>query len=129
LPGTERPADRFVRARYYLGGLAATGDLTRGIADVFGIVRNASVPAIRSTPEKPNVAPTLWRSAIDHRSLTYFWESTSQPNIFWVELDKLDLSVGASAARLIAEDGPTRSGEVSGAFVASEPFAFLPEVR
>jgi penicillin V acylase-like amidase (Ntn superfamily) len=128
LPGTERPADRFVRAHYYLDGLAPTSDLTRGIADVFGIVRNASVPAIRSTPEKPNVAPTLWRSAIDHRSLTYFWESTSQPNIFWVELDKLDLSVGASPARLTAEDGPIRSGEVSGAFAASEPFAFLPEV-
>lgn len=128
LPGTERPADRFIRARYYLNGLAPTNDLTRGLADVLGIVRNASVPAIHPTAEKPNVAPTLWRSAIDHRSLTYFWESTRQPNIFWVDLNQLDLSVGAPAGRLVAEDGPTRSGEASGEFVATEPFAFLPEV-
>lgn len=128
LPGTERPADRFVRARYYLDGLAPTGEMPVGVADVFGIVRNVSVPSIAPTPEKPNVAPTRWRSAIDHRSLTYFWESTLQPNIFWVELSELDLSEGAPARRLVAEDGPTRSGEVSADFEAATPFEFLPEV-
>jgi choloylglycine hydrolase len=128
LPGTERPADRFVRARYYLNGATLSGDAARGLAEVFAIVRNASVPMIQSTPDKPNVAPTLWRTAIDHRSLTYYWEATNQPNVFWTELANLDLSLGAPVKRLEAEGGPTRAGEVSNDFVETEPFTYLSEV-
>jgi penicillin V acylase-like amidase (Ntn superfamily) len=74
------------------------------------------------------VAPTLWRTAIDHRSLTYYWEETSQPNVFWVSLENLDLSVGGPVRRLEAEGGPTRNGEVSGEFADAELFTYLPEV-
>jgi len=128
LPGTERPADRFVRVRYYLKGSTFSSDAARGLAEVFAIVRNASVPMIQSTPDKPNVAPTLWRTAIDHRSLTYYWEGTNQPNIFWTELANLDLSTGAPVKRLQAEDGPTRAGEVSNDFADAELFSYLSEV-
>ena len=127
LPGTERPADRFVRARYYLDGSTSSGDTDRALAEVFAIVRNVSVPMIHSTAEKPKVAPTLWRSAIDHTSLTYFWEATNQPSVFWVELDGLDLGTGGVVKRLVAEAGPARSGEVSKEFVETELFTFLPE--
>ena len=128
LPGTERPSDRFVRARHYLNGSTFSGDAVQGIAEVFAIVRNASVPMIQSTPDKPNVAPTLWRTAVDHRSLTYYWEGTNTPNVFWVELANLDLSTGAPVKRLEAEDGPTRAGEVSADFVDTELFTYLSEV-
>jgi penicillin V acylase-like amidase (Ntn superfamily) len=127
LPGTERPADRFVRARYYLNGSTFGGDAERGLAEVFAIVRNVSVPMIQSTPEYPNVAPTLWRTAIDHRSLTYYWEGTNQPNVFWTELGNLDLSSGGTIKRLEAEFGPTRAGEVSVDFVDADLFTYLPE--
>jgi choloylglycine hydrolase len=127
LPGTERPADRFVRTRYYLQQAPTTDDGDRGVAEVFAIVRNASVPMITASPEKPNVAPTLWRSAVDHRSMTYYWEATNLPNVFWVELERLDLAPGAPVRRLEAELGPVRAGEVSDAFGAAEPFTFLPE--
>jgi penicillin V acylase-like amidase (Ntn superfamily) len=127
LPGTERPSDRFVRARYYLNGSTFSGDAVQGIAEVFAIVRNVSVPMIQSTPDKPNVAPTLWRTAVDHRSLTYYWEGTNTPNVFWVELANLDLSTGAPVKRLEAEDGPTRAGEVSDDFVDTELFTYLSE--
>ena len=127
LPGTERPADRFVRAQYYLDGSTRTDDAARGLAEVFAIVRNVSVPMIQSTADKPNVAPTLWRTAVDHRSLTYYWESTNQPNVFRTELANLDLAPGAPARRLVAEEGPTRAGEVSGDFVDAAPFTYLPE--
>lgn len=128
LPGTERPADRFVRAHYYLNGSTFSGDATRGLAEVFAIVRNASVPMIHSTPDKPNVAPTLWRTAMDHRSMTYYWEGTNQPNVFWTELANHDLSPGAPVKRLQAEDGPTRAGEISNDFADTEVFAYLSEV-
>ncbi|MHB1516690.1 MAG: linear amide C-N hydrolase [Acidimicrobiales bacterium] len=127
LPGTERPADRFVRARHYLQRAPATGDERQGVAEVFSIIRNASVPFIEAVPERPNVASTLWRSAVDHRSLTYYWEATNQPNVFWVELERMDLTQGAPVRRLEAEFGPARAGEVSEQFVPAEPFDFLPE--
>jgi penicillin V acylase-like amidase (Ntn superfamily) len=127
LPGTERPADRFVRTRYYLNSSTFSGDATQGLAEVFAIVRNASVPMIHSTAEKPNVAPTLWRTAIDHQSMTYYWEATNQPNVFWMELANLDLSPGAPVKRLEAEGGPTRAGEVSKDFVETDLFEFLSE--
>jgi penicillin V acylase-like amidase (Ntn superfamily) len=127
LPGTERPADRFVRARHYLNGSTFTGDAERGLAEVFAIVRNVSVPMIQSTPDFPNVAPTLWRTAIDHQSLTYYWEGTNQPNVFWTELGNLDLSSGGAVKRLEAEFGPTRAGEVSVDFVDADLFTYLPE--
>jgi penicillin V acylase-like amidase (Ntn superfamily) len=127
LPGTERPADRFVRARYYLNASTFSGDETRALAEVFAIIRNASVPMIQSTPEAPNVAPTLWRTAIDHRSMAYYWEATNLPNVFWMELGKFDLSAGAPVQRLEAEFGPTRAGEVSADFVDAELFTYLPE--
>jgi len=49
--------------RYYLNGSASTGDSAQGIAEVFAIGANVSVPMIQSTPDEPNVAPTLWRTA------------------------------------------------------------------
>jgi penicillin V acylase-like amidase (Ntn superfamily) len=125
LPGTERPADRFVRAGYYLSQCAPTADGDSAMAAVFAIVRNVSVPMIASGPDAPNVAPTNWRSGVDHRELRYFWESTWQPNVFWVELARIDLSAGAPVRRLVAEDGPTRNGDCSHEFEPAEPFAFL----
>ena len=67
LPGTERPADRFVRARYYLYGSTRTDAAARGLA---------------------SGAPTL---------------------------------------RLVAEEGPTLTGQVWGDFVEAAPFTYLPE--
>ncbi len=127
LPGTERPADRFVRASHYLDRCPSTDDGDLGAAYVFAIVRNVSVPFEASDPQLPNVAPTNWRTAIDHRSLRYFFESTLHPNVFWVDLLELDLSEGAPARRLVAESGPIRAGEVSSSFAPTPMLTFLPE--
>ena len=98
------------------------------VAEVFAVVRNASVPMIRSTPEEPNVAPTLWRTAIDHRSLTYYWEATDRPNVFWNELANLDLGPGAAVKRLEAEGGPVRSRDSSSTPPSSTSCLRSPEV-
>ena len=125
LPGTERPSDRFVRASHYLGRSAPTSDLATGVAEVFSITRNVSVPMVAPRSDEPNVAPTNWRTAIDHRELTYYFESTSQPNVFWVEVPNLDLAEGAPILRLKAEDGPFRNGDTSSLFEPAGAFAYL----
>ena len=100
LPGTARPADRFVRASYYLNQLPKTSDMVDSIAAMFSIMRNASVPMGVSNPGAPNIAPTLWRTVSDQKNLVYYFESTTSPNVFWVDLTKFNFAVGQPISKL-----------------------------
>ena len=126
LPGTERPADRFVRASFYLGEAPQTADETQQIATMFSIIRNVSVPFGAEHPGQPNVAATLWRTVADQQRLTYYFEMTDTPNVFWVELKKLDLSPGQPIRMLPVEAAAVRAGEVSQHFEPAKQFAFMP---
>ncbi|MDH5831693.1 linear amide C-N hydrolase [Luteimonas sp. M1R5S18] len=128
LPGTNRAADRFARAAFYIDAIPKSDDPTIALASVFSVIRNVSVPFGISTPDQPNISSTRWRTVADHGRRLYFFESALTPNTFWVDLSKLDLS--AETGRVLKLDlGPdqrnTFSGESSAAFVASEPFSFL----
>jgi len=123
LPGTEDPADRFVRASYYLDNAEKPSDYQKKIATVFSIIRNASVPFTATTPDRPNCAPTQWRSAGDLANKIYYFEEANRPNVFWVDLNKLDLKKGTSAKKLALADGEIYSGDASGNFVTATPFA------
>jgi len=125
LPGTERPADRFVRASYYLSQATQTADSALSVASMFSIMRNVSVPFGASKPGAPNVAPTLWRTTADQKDRIYYFESTASPNVFWVTLDKLNLKPGAPTLKLVVEDGPVRAGDVAGSFASDKPFQFM----
>ena len=126
LPGTERPADRFVRASYYLGEAPQTSDEREQIASVFSIIRNVSAPIGAVHAGQPNVAATLWRIVADQKRRTYYFELTDTPNIFWVDLSKLDLSVGQPMRMLPVEGAPVMAGEVSGRFEKQTDFQFMP---
>ena len=89
LPGTSRPADRFVRTSFYVKAVKQTADPTEAVATAFSLIRNASVPlGVTPPPGAPNVAETLWRTVADHRNRRYFYESTRSPNVFWVDLGR-----------------------------------------
>ena len=47
------------------------------------------------------------------------------PGLFWVDLDKLDLSEGAETKKLDLTGFPILAGEVSGSFEDAKPFKFL----
>lgn len=124
LPGTEDPADRFVRTSYYLNNAQKTTDYQQQIATVFSIIRNASVPFQQTMDSsRPNVYPTYWRSVADLKNKVYYFEEANRPNVFWVELDKLDLKAGAPVKKLSLDKGEIYAGEVSKNFVAAQPFA------
>ncbi|APS31007.1 linear amide C-N hydrolase [Pectobacterium brasiliense] len=139
LPGTNRAADRFVRASFYvknvapnklIPGVAEKSKIEKDKADLataFSIIRNASVPYGYSLPNMPNISSTRWRTVIDHKSLQYFFESAVSPNIFWVDLKKIDFSpLGNNPSKL--DLGPNQStiysGETSGKFTSTTPFKF-----
>lgn len=122
LPGTAEPSDRFVRASYYLSQAPLTGDEQQSIAIAFSIIRNVSQPITKSNSDRPNQAPTIWRSVADVKRRIYYFEITNRPNIFWVDLTKLDLNIGSPAKKLPLSNGEVYAGDVSSHFITSKPF-------
>lgn len=122
LPGTEEPTDRFIRASFYVNNAPQTADTTQALAQVFSIMRNVSVPFGKTNTERPNLAPTLWISVADLKDKTYYFEETNKPNIFWVDINKLDLKTGAHVKKLSLNNGETYNGEVSKYFVDATAF-------
>ena len=127
LPGTNRASDRFARASFYVKAVPRTEDPVQTIASAFSVIRNVSVPYGFTTPTQPNISSTRWRTVSDHKRRRYFFESALTPNIFWVDLDKMDLS--AQTGKVMKLDlGPNQkniySGMANDAFRQSPPFAF-----
>ncbi|GKW42872.1 linear amide C-N hydrolase [Pectobacterium parvum] len=139
LAGTNRAADRFVRASFYvknvapnklIPGVAEKSKIEKDKADLataFSIIRNVSVPYGYSLPNMPNIASTRWRTVVDHKSLQYFFESAVSPNIFLVDLKKIDFAPSVNNTKKL-DLGPNQStiysGEASNHFKPATPFEF-----
>jgi choloylglycine hydrolase len=125
LPGTNRAADRFVRASFYINAIPKTADPVEGVAGVFSVIRNASVPMGISTPDQPNISSTIWRTVADQTNRRYFFESVRSPNVFWINLDKLDFTAGSPVKKLTLTDGSIFAGDTSALFQPAEPMKFI----
>lgn len=125
LPGTNRAADRFVRASFYVNALPKTDKTRQAVAGVFSVIRNVSVPLGISTPDEPNISSTRWRTVAEQKHKIYFYESTMLPNVFWVDFKDVDFSEGVHVKKLPLVNGETYAGNVASEFQESEPFKFL----
>ena len=128
LPGTNRASDRFARASFYVNAIPKSENAVEAIASVFSVIRNVSVPFGITTPDQPNISSTRWRTVADHKRKLYFFELALTPNIFWVDLTKLDFS--ASTGKVMKLDlGPNQthiySGMADDQFKETKPFKFL----
>lgn len=125
LPGTNRAADRFVRASFYIKAIPQTAETRAAVAGVFSVMRNVSVPLGIATPSQPNISSTIWRTVSDQKNKVYYYESTLSPNIFWVSLKDLDFTPGASVKMLPLTSGQIYAQDVAHQFQAAKPFVFL----
>ena len=125
LPGTNRAADRFVRASFYINAVPKTANNSEAIASAFSVIRNVSVPLGISTPGQPNISSTIWRTVSDHKNKRYFFESTRSPSVFWVNLADMDFAAGKPTKKLTLTDGAVFAGNTAAAFQPAEPFKFL----
>ncbi|MEG2805443.1 linear amide C-N hydrolase [Stenotrophomonas sp.] len=128
LPGTNRSADRFARASFYINAIPKHEDPNLAVASVFSVIRNASVPFGIVTENEPNISSTRWRTVADQGRLLYFFESALTPNTFWVDLKRLDFDAGTGKVLnldLGKDQRNTFDGEVSGQFKPATPFKFL----
>ncbi|MGO4714913.1 linear amide C-N hydrolase [Bradyrhizobium sp. 2TAF24] len=128
LPGTNRAADRFARASFYVNAIPKFEDPNRAVASVFSVIRNASVPFGLTTPDQPNISSTRWRTVVDHKRKLYFFESALTPNTFWVDLKAIDFSAETGKVRKLdlgENQDHTYAGNATGAFKDAQPFKFL----
>lgn len=137
LPGTNRAADRFARASFFIDAVPKTiapqyikgvPDQSFGyqaVAEVISVQRSVSVPLGITTPQEPNISSTIWRTASDHKNLIYYFDSATRPNTFWLSLATLDLKAGAKVKKLVLQNGEVYAGDASESLVDAEPFKFL----
>src|ERR1700722_2367767 len=128
LPGTNRAADRFARASFYINAIPKDESPDITVASVFSVIRNVSVPYGITTPDQPNISSTRWRTVSDQKRKIYYFESALTPNTFWVDLNEIDFSESTGTVRKL-DLGPDQSntfaGVVNGQFKESKPFKFL----
>lgn len=128
LPGTNRAADRFARASFYVNAIPKSKDPVVALASVFSVMRNVSVPYGITTPGQPNISSTRWRTISDHSRKLYFFESALTPNTFWVDLKKVDFSEDKGKTMKLDLGKDQRnifSGDATASFKESAPFKFL----
>lgn len=125
LPGTNRAADRFVRASFYINAIPQVEDTRTAVASVFSVIRNTSVPLGITTPNEPNISSTRWRTVSDQKNKVYYFESTLYPNVFWVDFKHIDFSAKAPVKKLELTKGQTYAGNTADKFAESTPFKFL----
>lgn len=125
LPGTNRPADRFARASFYVNAISKTEDEKIAVPSVLSVIRNVSTPYGITTPDSPEISMTQWRTVSDSKNLVYFFESSLTPNTFWIKLSDLNLNEGAPVLKLPIAEGEIYCGNASKDLKPTEAFKFM----
>lgn len=126
LPGTNRAADRFARASFYINAIPKEATPEHSLASVFSVIRNVSVPFGLNTVEEPNISSTRWRTVVDHKRKLYFFESAVSPNTFWIDLKDIDFSGKQSFKLDLGKDQSNiYAGKANGHLKATTAFQFL----
>lgn len=100
LPGSTLASDRFARASFYVEHQVQPKTQVEAIAAMFSIIRNAAQPFRTPEPGKPDASQTIWQVVLDLTNKRYVFESTTRPNIVWVDLDEVSFSPDSQVLKL-----------------------------
>lgn len=98
IPGYPDPISRFVRASYYIKTLPHPKTNLEALAGTLSVMRSAMVPfgaVDESDSGTEDAWPTRWVSLADLKNKVYYFNSTTTPNIVWLDLSALNFSEGA----------------------------------
>jgi choloylglycine hydrolase len=116
LPGDIDPASRFARASAFLKTNPVPKDNVAALAQVYGIMKTVSSPhgAINTSdnPDTEDTWPTLWTSLIDSTNKLYYFQAANSPNMFWIDMKKINFAKGNPIKAIPAYDA-SLSGEIS----------------
>jgi penicillin V acylase-like amidase (Ntn superfamily) len=120
VPGNVNPRDRFQRATYFLSVLTKPTSERAGVAGMFDLIRNVSIPF--GAPVNGSTFDTEYRTVSNLTAKRYFFELTTAPNVIWTDLTKLNLAKGARVLTL-NPNNIDLSGDVTSHFQpAKAPF-------
>lgn len=125
LPGTNRAADRFVRASYYINEAKQSADPRTAVAAVFSVMRNVSVPIGIKIPGQPNIADTLWLTVADQKNKVYYYQDTKSPSVLWADMKRLDFTKGSGPRKLQLAGNPDVGGDQTANFKPAPLFRFM----
>jgi choloylglycine hydrolase len=125
LPGTNRAADRFARASFYINAASQSANPREAVAAVFSVMRNVSVPRGISTPSQPNISSTIWRTVADQKNKVYYFEDTASPSLVWVRLNQLDFRPGSGVRKVTLNGNPDLGGDQTTNFKKAGAFKFM----
>lgn len=120
LPGSTDPADRFVRATYYIANMPKSTSYQDELTKLMSIMENTAQPDGIVTSERPIVASTIWRVISDLNNKVYYFNSALTHTMFHAQLDKFNLQPGSPVMKLDLQNRADLIGDVSQQF---KPFA------
>lgn len=126
LPGSTEADARFVRAAFYLDRLPQPADEAEAFAAMMSVMRNVAQPFGTPDPQRPNISTTVWRTATNLTTRRYLFESCYQPNMVWVDLDRVDFAAGAPSRRLAVTGAAWLAGDVTDKFDVRPTLQFIP---
>jgi choloylglycine hydrolase len=128
LPGTADPADRFVRAAYYMKLSPTPNDYREAVANILSIARAASQPfRVSGDPKHPYAGATIWTSIADSTNGSYYLALAVSPSIIWANFAEFNLEAGAPVMKLDLRNNPDYHGNVSTQFVQGNLAELTPD--
>jgi len=124
LPGTERAADRFVRASFLIDAVTKTGEAREAVATSLAVMRALSVPPGIKVENQPSLSTTVWRTVADQKNRVYYYEHVLSPGALWVKLDELDFKAGSGVRTLRLAHRYDIIGDATARFTRARPFQF-----
>lgn len=100
LPGSTLASDRFARASFYVAHQKQPKTQIEAMAAMFSIIRNAAQPFRTPEEGKPDASQTIWQVVLDLTNKRYAFESTTRPNIVWVDFDDMSFNEGSKVLKL-----------------------------
>lgn len=100
LPGSTLASDRFARASYYVAHQVQPKTQLQAMAAMFSIIRNAAQPFRTPEPGKPDASQTIWQVVADMTNKRYAFESTTRPNIVWIDFEKVSFAENSKVLKL-----------------------------
>ncbi|MHA3723582.1 linear amide C-N hydrolase [Leucobacter sp. HY1910] len=100
LPGSTLASDRFARASYYVEHQVQPKTQLQAMAAMFSIIRNAAQPFRTPEAGKPDASQTIWQVVADMTNKRYAFESTTRPNIVWVDFNEMSFAEGSKILKL-----------------------------
>lgn len=125
LPGRHESVDRFVRAAYYVKHLKKPTSEREAIAALMSVMRNVSAPFGISSPERPNISTTIWRTVTDLKTGRIYFDGVYSPHIFWVDTKEINLAPGQPVRKLTIVGNYDLMGNVTGNFKKAKMFEFF----